>query len=140
MKCSCRKTFSFLARGLVVITAIFLLVNTSWAQLDIEQCWSLVSRDADHYPIKVSKEITVVGTRCGMKKDGPAYIFQHRIDLHKSSITEQIIRQTESRSSRIICSDPSLVKLLRQIDMGYVFYDIKSVYIGEFMLQINDCR
>ncbi len=39
----------------------------------------------------------------------------------------------------MICTDPSLKKLLQLVDMEYAYYDEKQRFIGKVTTRIEDC-
>jgi hypothetical protein len=128
------------SRNIVISILLCICANAAWARPDIIACCERVSKDAAHYPMKIDKDTTIIGTSCREENGRPIYIYQNQLTVGKNSISATALNEQKLQSLRMACSDPNVLPLLRLIDMEYAFYDNKNTYVGRYTLRIEDCR
>jgi hypothetical protein len=126
-----------LAKKLLFTIMLLITANTAWARPSIKACWDRVNKDSEYYPMKLDKVTTINGVGCREENGRPIYIYQTQL------ATKKIIKVTDSTRQEIlesVCSNPTLLPLLKAIDMEYTYNNIKGTYLGRITLHIEDCK
>ena len=124
------------------IRAFLLLILTSFFSIShgmtTAECNYLSSEINKSLPSRINAYSTAVTSMCIGSK--PIYLVYHlRAHYPKSQFDMNSLKELRQGQINSWCSTPAQRRLLKQVGIRYVYFDVANIYIGETSFTFKDC-
>jgi hypothetical protein len=124
--------------GKTVVVGI-LSIPAAQATLNLSECASVESSLNKDLPKRADKLTTTVGALCVHGDERPVLLYRMKLDISKSELPADSMNTIAQSQIRGWCTSPSQIRLFKDLDIQYVYFDRTGAYVGEIFLSFKNC-